>query len=267
MPNPVENSLLETENLNLEQHGSSAVLTMNRPACLNALSPELVDDLHQAIDVVHRDRSVRVVVLTGAGRGFCAGLDLKARWDSHGLDSVEGGFAVQERIATLVPAIRESRPPWIAAVNGAAAGGGLALALACDFRYAATTARFNVAFVKLGLSGCDIGVSYMLPRLVGAGQAAELSLTGRMVDAEEALRIGLANRVVADDELLNTALATGEEIAANTPYAVAMTKQVLDRNIDAVSLRAAIELENRTQILGTHTQAFRSHRPIPGLRK
>jgi enoyl-CoA hydratase len=250
--------LLKTDTLSLARAGACGLLTLERPERLNALSPELVDDLHRAIAAVQADRSVRVVVLTGAGRGFSAGLDLTAAWPSQGLDSIEGGLAVQERIATLVPAIRESRPPWIAAVNGPAAGGGLALALACDFRYAAPSARFNVAFVKLGISGCDIGVSYMLPRLVGPGLAAELSLTGRLIDAEEALRIGLVNRVVEAEELLASALATGEEIAANTPYAVAMTKQVLDRNLDAASLRAAIELENRTQVLGTHTASARA---------
>lgn len=248
-----QDTLLQTENLSLKRVGNAALLMLERPKALNAMSPGLVDDLHECIAKAQADRSVRAVVLSGEGRGFCAGLDLKASWPSNDLDSVEGGLAVQERIATLVPAIRESRAPWIAAVNGVAAGGGLALALACDFRYAAPSARFNVAFVKLGLSGCDIGVSYMLPRLVGPGQAAELSLTGRLVDAEEALRIGLVNRLVAAEDLLHQAFATAEEISANTLYAVSMTKQVLDRNLDAASLRAAIELENRTQVLGSHT--------------
>jgi enoyl-CoA hydratase len=252
--------LFATDNLRLELDDAVAQLTLTRPGRLNALSPALVDDLHSCLDVLARDRRVRVVILTGEGRGFCAGLDLQeyGNWTiTEGLDSVEGGLAVQERIATLMPRIREVPQPFIAAVNGAAAGGGLALALACDVRYAAPAARFSVAFVKLGLSGCDVGVSYLLPRVVGSGHALEMSLTGRLIDAQESLRIGLVNRVVEADELLPACRALADEICANTRYAVSMTKQVLDRNIDATSLRAAIELENRTQVLGTHAASTR----------
>ncbi|HYB98227.1 MAG TPA: enoyl-CoA hydratase/isomerase family protein [Candidatus Limnocylindrales bacterium] len=253
-------NLFATDNLRLTLDAEIAELTLTRPARLNALSPALVDDLHACVDVLARERRARVVILTGEGRGFCAGLDLQeyGNWTiTEGLDSVEGGLAVQERIASLMPRIRELPQPWIAAVNGAAAGGGLALALACDVRYAAPAARFSVAFVKLGLSGCDVGVSFLLPRVVGAGHAFEMSLTGRLIDAEEALRIGLANRLVGEQELLPECQRLAEEIRANTRYAVAMTKQVLDRNIDATSLRAAIELENRTQVLGTHAASTR----------
>ena len=253
--------LLRTDNLRLELDGSVATLTLTRPQRLNAMSPGLVDDLHSCLDVLARNRDARVVVMTGEGRGFCAGLDLQeyGNWTiTEGLDSVEGGLAVQERIATLMPRIREARQPFIAAVNGAATGGGLALALACDVRYASPTARFSVAFVKLGLSGCDVGVSYLLPRAVGSGHAYELSLTGRLVDAVESLRIGLVNRIVPADELLGACRALAAEMCANTDYAVSMTKQVLAVNIDAPTLRTAIELENRTQVLGTHAASTRS---------
>ncbi|HYC55126.1 MAG TPA: enoyl-CoA hydratase/isomerase family protein [Candidatus Binatia bacterium] len=252
--------LLVTENLALVLDGEVAELTLTRPSRLNAMSPALVDDLHACLDLLGRERRVRVVILTGQGRGFCAGLDLQeyGNWTiTEGLDSVEGGLAVQERIATIMPRMREVPAPFIAAVNGAAAGGGLALALACDVRYASPAARFSVAFVKLGLSGCDVGVSYLLPRVVGSGHAFEMSLTGRLVDAEESLRIGLVNRVVAAEELMPACRRLAGEICANTRYAVSMTKQVLDRNIDATSLRAAIELENRTQVLGTHAASTR----------
>lgn len=252
--------LLVTDNLRLETDGPVATLTLTRPARLNAMSPGLVDDLHASLDVLARARAVRVIVLTGEGRGFCAGLDLQeyGNWTvAEGLDSVEGGLAVQERIATLMPRIREARQPWIAAVNGAATGGGLALALACDVRYGSPAARFSVAFVKLGLSGCDVGVSYLLPRVVGSGHAYELSLTGRLVGADEALRIGLVNRVVPAEELIPACRALADEICANTDYAVSMTKQVLGVNIDAPTLRTAIELENRTQVLGTHAASTR----------
>jgi enoyl-CoA hydratase len=253
--------LLRTDNLHLVLDGNVATLTLARPQRLNAMSPGLIDDLHACLDVLSKSRDARVVILTGEGRGFCAGLDLQehGNWPiTDGLDSVEGGLAVQERIASLMPRIREARQPFIAGVNGAATGGGLALALACDVRYAAPTARFSVAFVKLGISGCDVGVSYLLPRIVGSGHAFEMSLTGRLVDAAEALRIGLANRIVPAEELIASCRALADEICANTEYAVSTTKQVLSCNIDAPTLRTAIELENRTQVLGTHTASTRA---------
>jgi enoyl-CoA hydratase len=227
-----------------------ALLTLDRPDRLNALNRELVEDLHMALDDVAADEGVRVVVLTGAGRGFCAGLDLKEPMTG---DGVVGSLAAQERIAGLMLKLHALPQPVIAAVNGAAAGGGLALALASDVRLAAPEARFNVAFVKIGVSGADMGTSYFLPRIVGLGHASELMLTGRLVDAEEAARIGLANRVVAAGELLDAARDLAAEIVANAPFGVRMTKEVLGHNIDAQSPAAAIALENRTQILAVQT--------------
>ena len=145
----------------------------------------------------------------------------------------------------------------IAAVNGAAAGGGLALALGCDVRIAGESARFNVAFVRVGLSGCDIGVSWLLPRLVGASRAWELLLTGRIIDAAEADRIGLVTRVVADDDLLDAALETASLIAANSPMGVWMTKEVMWSQLEVGSLQAGIDLENRTQIMTSFTNDTR----------
>jgi enoyl-CoA hydratase len=138
-------------------------------------------------------------------------------------------------------------------VNGAAAGGGLALALASDIRIAATSARFNVAFVRIGLSGCDIGVSWLLPRLIGASRAYELMLTGRFVDAEEALRIGLVVRVADDEALLDAAFETADLILANSPFGVHMTKEVMWSQLEIGSLAAGIDLENRTQLLASTT--------------
>jgi enoyl-CoA hydratase len=199
-----------------------ALLTLSRPERLNAMSHELVADLHAALDELDADRSCRVVVLTGAGRGFCAGLDLKSGATVPGTEDLvlaEAGLATQQHIATLVPHMRGLRQPIIAAVNGPAAGGGLALALASDVRLASTSARFNVAFIKVGLSGCDIGVSWLLPRLIGASAAFELLLTGRLIDAEEARRIGLVSRVVPDGEVVDAALDVADEIAATAPSA------------------------------------------------
>jgi enoyl-CoA hydratase len=231
-----------------------ATVTLARPDRLNALSWEMVSELTAALAEIGADREVRVVVLTGEGRGFCAGIDIK---QPDAVGSGDGDpiavYHRQEAVAGLATALHGLPQPVVAAVNGAAAGGGLALALASDVRICSTSARFNVAFVKIGLSGCDIGVSYLLPRIVGMGLASELMLTGRMVEAEEAARIGLANRVVEPDELLDAAYEMAEQIAANSPFGVWMTKQVLGRNVDAGDLGAAIELENRTQVLATRT--------------
>jgi enoyl-CoA hydratase len=202
------------------------------------------------------------VVLTGAGRGFCAGLDIRDGASvpgSEGLGRVEAGMATQQHIATLVPHMRSLRQPIIAAVNGAAAGGGLALALASDVRLAAPEARFNVAFVKLGLSGCDIGVSWLLPRLIGASRAFELMLTGRIIDATEAERLGIVSRVIREEgtSVVDAALDVGEEIAANSPTGVWMTKEVMWSQLEEGSMQAGIDLENRTQIMTSGTDDMR----------
>jgi len=233
-----------------------ALITLDRPERLNAMSSELLADLHDRLDEIAADQSCRVVVLTGAGRGFCAGLDLKdvpSAPRSEGMGRTQAGMATQQYIASLIPKLRGLRQPVIAAVNGAAAGGGLALALGSDIRIAASSARFNVAFVRVGLSGCDIGVSWLLPRLIGASRANELMLTGRIIDAAEADHIGLVTRVVADDALLDAALETAEMIVANSPFGVWMTKEVMWSNLETASLHAGIDLENRTQILASTT--------------
>jgi enoyl-CoA hydratase len=258
------------------EHGTDAgirILTLDRPERLNAMNPALIDQLHDRIDELRADADARVVVLTGAGRGFCSGLDLQDA-SPTGLAGTEGrgrmqrGMDVQQRIAGLVPALRSLRIPVIAAVNGAAAGGGLALALASDVRIAATSAKFNVAFVRIGLSGCDIGVSWLLPRWIGASRAFELMLTGRMVFADEAERIGLVSRVVADEDLLDAALDTARQVCANSPTGVWMTKEVMWAQLEVGSLTAGIDLENRTQILTSYTEdmheaigAFMERRP------
>ena len=237
------------------------LLTLDRPDRLNAMNAELIADLHAALDDVAADPSCRVVVLTGAGRGFCAGLDLGGYGLPAGAVEDEGkpqaGLRVQQHIASLVPKLRGLRQPVIAAVNGAAAGGGLALALASDVRVAAESARFNVAFVRIGLSGCDIGVSWLLPRLVGASRAFELMLTGRLIDAAEADRIGLVSRVVPDGSVVDAALDVASQIAANSPFGVWMTKEVMWSNLEVPSLHAGIDLENRTQILALQTEDHR----------
>jgi enoyl-CoA hydratase/carnithine racemase len=208
------------------------------------------------LDTVDRDNSCRAVVLTGAGRGFCSGLDLKSIGPSSmsaGLSGARAGMRSQEHIANLVPHIRRIQQPVIAAINGAAYGGGLAIACACDLRVAAESARMCVQFIKVGVGGCDIGISYTLPRLVGVSRAHDLILTARVFGAAEAERIGLVSRVVADGSILDTALEIAETICSYSPFGVAMTKEVMWANVDAPNVEAAIHVENRTQILASTT--------------
>jgi enoyl-CoA hydratase len=231
-----------------------ALLTLDRPEHLNALSWPMVDEFLDLMDTLGADTSLRAVVITGAGRGFCAGLDLNQRDDAlGGDDDVPTVYRRQEKIGRLATTLRRNPRPIIAAVNGPAAGGGFAIALAADVRVASPAASFHASFVRVGLSGADAGVSYLLPRLVGLGRASEIMLTGGPVDADEALAIGLVNRVVPADRLLDAALDLAARIAANSPFGVWMTKQVLEHNVDAPGLQAAIELENRTQALATRT--------------
>ena len=233
------------------------VLTLARPQRLNALTWAGVEEIRDALATIAADTTCRVVILTGEGRGFCAGLDISVDDPIGGNRTVQDVFHKQERIAGVSLALRLLPQPVIAAVNGPAAGGGLAFALACDLRIASSAVFFVASFVRIGLSGGDLGSSYLLPRVVGLGMASELLLTGRRVQADEALRIGLVNRIVEPDELMESAFSLAAEIARNSPFGVQMTKQVLARNIDADSLEAALELENRTQTLTTRTDDLR----------
>lgn len=231
-----------------------ALITLNRPAKLNPMNEALIDGIYRACDEIEARPDLRVAILTGAGRGFCAGADLSG-WGrdevrgAEGQGQVQQFMAMQQRITGVVPRLQRLKVPVIAAVNGAAAGGGFALVLACDVRIAAASARFNVAFIRIGLSACDVGTSWLLPRIVGAGRAHELMLTGRIFDAAEAERIGLVTEVVPDDALLDAALTKAEEIAANAPWAVFQTKEVMWAALEIPGRQAAVDLENRTQVL------------------
>lgn len=240
----------------------TAVVTIARPERRNALSSRTLDELHETFDAIAAEPAVRVVVLTGEGVGFCAGADMKASPDDMTdlvtplgalLGRTQGPvartFMSQELMASLFEKVHRLRQPVIAAVNGAAHGGGFALALACDIRFAAESASFGAVFIKRGVSACDMGTSYHLPRLVGASRSAELLLTGRVFDAAEALDMGLVLDVVPDGTVVDRALVTARQIAANGPLAVWMTKETMWQTLDAPSLRHALDLENRTQIM------------------
>jgi enoyl-CoA hydratase len=247
-----------------------AVLTLDRPEKLNALNYELVEALHHTLDEIHRNGQCRAVVLTGAGRGFCSGLDLSDPNPPEaggGLEFPRSGMRWQERIAELTTRIQGLRQPVIAAVNGPAYGGGFAVALACDIRIAGPGARFCTQFIKLGIGGCDIGVSYTLPRIVGAGQAFDLILTARTVEAAEALQLGLVSRLSAGDVVAD-GLQIAETLCSYGKFGVESTKQVLWANLEASSMQAALHVENRSQILASTagelrlaTKAFGERKP------
>lgn len=228
------------------------VATLNRPERLNAITFEMFEEFVTLQNEVESDKDARVLVVTGEGRAFCSGLDLDEAMQLPGM-SAATMLRGQESWAQSIAGFRKLSVPVIAAVNGPAAGAGFALALAADIRIASVAAKFNAAFVKIGLSGGDVGTSWALPRLVGLGTAYEILLTGRFVAADEAQRIGLVTDVVSDDELMNRVFRTAELIAGNSPLGMALTKSVVQNNVDAPSLEAALQLENRNQVLATRT--------------
>jgi enoyl-CoA hydratase/carnithine racemase len=240
------------ETLDLRHDGAIAWLTLNRPHALNALSTKMVDELEDFLATLRDDRKTRVVILRGAGRAFCAGLDLKEQ-NTGGAEalgqSTTGSFETQRRMSDLVVAIRRAPQPFIAAIKGPASGGGFALALACDVRLAGESARMNAAFIRIGLSACDMGVSYFLPRTVGSSVAYELLLTGKFINAPRALATGLVSEMVEDAELDAAADKLAKEMIETSPLGLRLTKECLSASIDAPSLEAAIAVEDRNQVL------------------
>jgi enoyl-CoA hydratase len=233
-------------------------LTMNRPEQLNAMTAELCGTLHSELAAISSDRSTRAVILTGAGRGFCAGLDLHgygASPENDGSDEARDRLANQQHMSTLILELRALAQPVIAAVNGPAAGFGLALALGCDIRYASAEAVFRAAFINIGVSNCDMGTSWLLPRLIGASRSHELMLTGRRVDAQEALRIGLVADVLDTAGLAERTLESARQIASLAPWGVRLTKRGMWTALEIPSEQAAIEYEDRQQIMSTFGRA------------
>ncbi|KUI41717.1 enoyl-CoA hydratase [Mycobacterium sp. GA-1199] len=231
------------------------VLQLNRPKQLNAINEVMRDELSHTFAEIGVDTSVNVVVLTGAGRGFCAGIDVR----NFGSPMEASAPAIermrfQEAMAALPQAIRALPQPVVAAVNGPCVGAGLALCLASDIRICSTAATFGNAAILLGLSGAEMGMSYHLPRIVGTSVAADWMLTGRTVSAEEADRRGLVSEVVAPERLTERALEIAATIADLSPLGVQLTKRALQTNTDASGLDAAMELENRNQVLSHATE-------------
>ena len=231
-----------TDGLRVEVDGPVATITLDRPEALNALTVAVKVALREALEAIAADHAVRAVILTGAGRAFCAGQDLaeRERPDAAPLDE-----ELRERYNPIIRALRSMGQPVIAAVNGVAAGAGASIAFACDLRIAATDARFVLAFGKIGLVP-DSGATWFLPRLIGQARAAELAFVGDPISAEEALRIGLVSRVVPAANLLTEARTIADRIAAGAPLANALTKTALERAA-TIDLETALEGEAKLQ--------------------
>jgi enoyl-CoA hydratase len=249
----------------------TTVVTLNRPERLNAMSIDLVIALHDALVEVNEDNDCYVVVLTGAGRAFCSGLDLKDYGIIPNIDGLQVGRIAQRSMryySRLVPLMRRMHQPIIGAINGPSYGGGMCLSLAAELRFASTSATFNSTGIVNGLTSTEMGVSWLLPRLVGAAHSNDILLTGRTIDADEALRMGLVSRVLSDDELLPAALETAARMCEYSPYGLAMTKDIVWVNLENPSLEAAIEIEDRNQLMLGFTdnlpeaiRAFAADRP------
>lgn len=251
---------MDYKTLKIDREGGVEWLTLNRPDNMNTLDPVMKDELWHYFDRLYTDRSVRVVVMRGAGRMFCAGLDLTntSVTDRKPGDRIspDDGMISQRKVSEIVIRMRRCPQPIIALVHGAAAGGGFAMALAADIRIAAEGTKMNAAFIKLGLSACDMGVSYFLPRLVGVSVASELMLTGRFIHADRALATGLVSEVVPKDKLEETARGYVADMLRTSPLGLKLTKDCLNHAVDAGSLEAAIAIEDRNQILCVQSPNF-----------
>lgn len=235
------------------EDGGVAVVTLDHQERLNSLTTEMLQQLEDAARELGRDADIRVVIITGAGRGFCSGLDLDILAGLPG-NTMPEQLDLQEFAARAFLAVRELRVPVIAAVNGAAVGAGMALALAADIRLGSPDASFVAGFTRIGLSAGDLGVSWLLPRVIGPGPAAELVFTGGALDAADAAQLRLLNRIVAEGTVLDAARELAGRIAQNSPSGVRLSKSALRANQEIGSYAAALELENRGQVLATRTE-------------
>jgi enoyl-CoA hydratase/carnithine racemase len=242
----------------IEKQGAVDWLTLHRPQALNAITLEMATELRDYFGGLVEDESVRIVVMRGAGRAFCAGLDLKEASVAPGERApFGGGMGFQTYLAEVYLRMRRCPQPILSLVHGAACGGGFSFVMASDIRIAGESAKMNAAYIRLGLSACDMGCSYFLPRLVGTSVASELMLTGRFLHADRALATGLVSQVVPDDQLAEAAAPYLEEMLETSAIGLRMTKEGLNLSIDAPSLEAAMAIENRNQLMCSASREFR----------
>jgi len=242
---------MEYKTILYKQEGPIGVLTLNRPERLNAINFDMRDDLKSFFTERCDDLETRVLVMTGAGRGFCAGLDIK---DSN-IVSPDGGlgpkraYELQRGFSELTLLMRRCPQPIVGAINGAATGGGFSFALACDSRIAVPEAKFSAAYINIGAGGADMGSSWLFPRAVGTANASRWLMTGELFGAEEALRIGMVQAIIGKDTLMEEAMKLARVMAGKSPLGLRLTKEAIDRNTGGMSLEDAIRLEDRNQAM------------------
>lgn len=223
-------------------------LTLNRPAAVNAINRIMIDELEDFFHQIEKIKTCRVLIFSGAGeKGFCAGLDMKEAMTEMFAASPEEIYQMQYRLSQIISQMRRIHQPIIAAVHGAATGGGFSFAMASDVRIITPDARFNAAYINIGLGGADLLSSYFLPRLIGAGRANEFLLTGEFMDAETAMSLGFASRMVERHALMEAALKVASQMASKNPMGLRMTKEAINQNLALPSLEQALHLENRNQ--------------------
>lgn len=238
----------------ISEDGSVATITLNRPERLNAMDEALIFALRDCFQALHDRHDIRIVILKAKGRAFCAGLDLSAWSKDESVGPVQHTWRTQRSIATVMQLMRSCPQPIIALAQGAACGGGLSLLLSSDIRFCTPDFRMNAAYIKIGLGGCDMGSSYFLPRLVGSSLASEMILTGRFIHAERALASGFVSAVVEPNELDHAAQEIIAEMLLTAPMGLRLSKDALNRNIDAPGFEAALAIEDRQQVLLSQTQ-------------
>ncbi|MBU2515269.1 enoyl-CoA hydratase/isomerase family protein [bacterium] len=236
------------ETILYQENDHIGLLTLNRPRTINALNQTMIEELEDLLNKLNTSATARVLILTGAGeKGFCSGMDMKETASTLFEASPEMIYQAQSRASQLFSKLRYIPQPIIAAIHGAASGVGFSFAMASDVRVITPEARFNAAYINIGLGGADMASSYFLPRLIGAGRANELLLTGDFLSSEDAMCLGFVSRVVPKDSLLDTAYEIAGKMTGKNPLGLKMTKEAININLGVSTLEQALHLENRNQ--------------------
>ncbi|MBN2178552.1 MAG: enoyl-CoA hydratase/isomerase family protein [Deltaproteobacteria bacterium] len=240
---------MEYETIEFRREGPVGILTLNRPESLNAINFKMRDEFRHFLKERFDDLETRVIVMTGAGRAFSAGLDIRDPEIVNRDYSPKSAYENQRLYSDFILFMRQCPQPIVGAINGVSVGAGFSIAIACDIRLATPKTRFQAAYINLGFGGADMGSSWLLPRTVGTGNAARYLLTGDFMDAQEALRIGFVQAVVEQEQLMKEAMAIAQNLATKSPLGLRLTKEALDRNTGGMSLEDAIRLEDRNQAM------------------
>ncbi len=239
---------MEYTSILFEEKDGIGLLTLNRPACLNALNKAMIEELEDLLEKLKSSETCRVLIITGAGeKGFCSGLDMKETATELLQQSPDVIYTYQSRTGQLYYKLRRIPQPVIAAVHGSASGAGFSFSMASDVRIITPQARFNAAYINIGLGGADLASSYFLHRLIGSGRANEMLLTGDFMNAEDAVRLGFASRMVSREELIPAAYEVARKMISKSPTGIRMTKEAINQSLDGLTLEQALHMENRNQ--------------------